>query len=164
MKFNVYTLIIAIVLLSSCGMSAQHSNMHDGAMSMPTPNTQATPVAYLRNIALIDPWARPGSKGDNSASYVVINNGGTADTLIGVRSDVAASVELHTVENSNGMMQMKQVEGGIAVAENSIQALQPGGFHIMMIGLTRDLVAGDTFDITLTFATAGDVTITFTVR
>lgn len=164
MKFNMYALLIAMVLLSSCGMNSTRMNMHDGAMSMPTPDTQATPVAQLRNIALIDPWARSGTKGDNSASYLVINNGGTADTLVGVQSDIAAAVELHTVENSNGMMQMKQVEGGIPIAEASMQTLQPGGFHIMMIGLTRDLVAGDTFDITLTFANAGDVTITFTVR
>lgn len=161
MKTSWFVLVFTIVLLTSCGMN--HGMTMQG-QSMPTPNVQATPVAYIKNIGLIDPWARTGTKGDNSASYLVMNNGGAADTLISVSGDIAASIELHTVENTDGVMKMKQVDGGIAIPENTIQSLQPGGFHIMMIGLSRDLSAGDTFDLTLTFANAGDVTITVTVR
>jgi copper(I)-binding protein len=68
------------------------------------------------------------------------------------------------VENVDGVMKMRPVESGIPIPSNNIQPLQPGGYHIMMIGLTRDLRAGDTFDLTLTFAQAGDVTISVLVR
>jgi copper(I)-binding protein len=45
-----------------------------------------------------------------------------------------------------------------------MQLLKPGGFHIMLIGLTNELKSGDTFDITLTFANAGEITVTVPVR
>lgn len=42
--------------------------------------------------------------------------------------------------------------------------LAPGGYHVMLIGLTGDLTEGMTFDLTLTFEKAGDVIIPVTVQ
>lgn len=159
MKIHLYAVLVIISLLTSCGM--MHNTMHAGNA---TPDTQATPVVITGNIALIDPWARASTAGDNSASYVVIKNSGPADTLIAVRGDVATNIELHTVESVDGMMRMKQVDGGIVIPSNDMQILKPGSYHIMMIGLTRDLVAGDRIALTLTFANAGDVAVTVPVR
>ncbi|MER3484909.1 MAG: hypothetical protein C4345_01930, partial [Chloroflexota bacterium] len=41
---------------------------------------------------------------------------------------------------------------------------KPGGYHIMLIGLTRDLKAGDRYELTLQFEKAGEVTLTVDVR
>lgn len=157
-------LVCAICLiLSSCGMS-HTTGMHAGGVTAPTPDIRATPVATVKHISISDPWARTTMQGDNSASYLVINNSGDTDRLIGVRGDIATSIELHTVENADGVMKMQPVEGGISVPAHGTQLLQPGGFHIMLIGVSRDLKAGDRFALTLTFATVGDVSVTVTVR
>jgi len=40
----------------------------------------------------------------------------------------------------------------------------PGGKHIMLMQLNRELKESDTVDLTLIFATAGEITITAPVR
>lgn len=102
--------------------------------------------------------------GTNSAAYMVIRNtGGQADKLIKAESDVAKSVELHNVKMENDVMKMFQVDG-VDVPANGQAELKPGSFHVMLIGLTRDLKAGDKIQLTLTFATAGTVVVEAEVR
>ncbi len=103
--------------------------------------------------------------GANSAAYMVIRNtSGEPDKLIAASTDVAKTVELHTVIEEGGMMRMRQVEGGIDVPANGEVVLKPGGFHVMLIGLTRDLNAGDKVELTLTFEKAGQIPVTAEVR
>jgi hypothetical protein len=101
--------------------------------------------------------------GANSAVYMTIRNPGPADQLIRAESAVAQTVELHTVIESNGMMSMQQV-AAIDVPASGEAVLQPGGFHVMLLGLTQDLTVGETITVTLTFAQAGPLTITAAVR
>lgn len=105
-----------------------------------------------------------GLGGANSAAYMTIRNpGNQPDRLVKATSDVAKVVELHTVEEQNGVMAMHPVEG-IDVPANGEATLKPGGFHVMLIALTRDLKVGDTVTVTLTFANAGDMTVQAKVR
>lgn len=98
--------------------------------------------------------------GSNSAVYMhLANTSATADALIGASTDVAEVVELHTVINEQGVMKMRPVPQ-IDLPANGTQQLKPGGFHVMLLGITQDLKEGDTIDLTLTFEQAGDVTIT----
>jgi copper(I)-binding protein len=106
-----------------------------------------------------------GMGGANSAAYMVIRNtGNEPDKLIAASSDVAKTIELHTVVEEGGMMRMRQVEGGIDIPANGEVVLKPGGFHVMLIGLTRDLNAGDKVELTLTFEKAGQIPVTAEVR
>jgi copper(I)-binding protein len=102
--------------------------------------------------------------GTNSAAYMIIrNDGGQADRLIRAESDVATAVELHNVKMENDVMTMFQVDG-IDVPANGQAELKPGSFHVMLIGLTRDLKPGDQVKLTLTFEKAGPVTLEAEVR
>jgi copper(I)-binding protein len=102
--------------------------------------------------------------GANGAAYMIIRNtSATPDRLIKAESDVAKTVELHTVVQDNGVMQMRPVEA-IDVPANGEATLKPGGFHVMLIGLTRDLKAGDTVDLKLQFAQAGTLDVRAEVR
>ncbi len=102
--------------------------------------------------------------GANSAAYMRLVNSGDADTLIAATTDVAEVVELHTVEmTEEGVMQMRPVPGIDVPASGEVE-LQPGGFHVMMIGLNDDLKEGEMVDITLTFENAGEQTISVPVR
>lgn len=109
-----------------------------------------------------DVWARPGLAGGNSAIYFVITNdtGGT-DSLLSASSDVAGAVELHMTTMQDGNMQMEQQQE--VPVEAGKTEFQPGGLHVMLIGLNKDLNPGDTFSITLEFATAGALLLEVTV-
>lgn len=61
------------------------------------------------------------------------------------------------------MMGMREVMRIELPAGETIR-LEPGGLHIMLIGLDDDLVPGEEFDITLVFEQAGEQTITVEVR
>jgi len=73
-------------------------------------------------------------------------------------------IELHTVTNDNGMMNMHPAEGGVPIPANGTQMLKSGGFHVMIMGLTSDLTKGQTIQLTLTFQNSGAVVVPFEVR
>lgn len=87
----------------------------------------------------------------NSASFMVLNNGSAnAHALVGAASPVANTVELHTHIMDQGMMKMRRVERVDLPAGESVR-LQPGGLHLMLIGLKQQLNPEDQIDLTLTF-------------
>jgi periplasmic copper chaperone A len=103
-------------------------------------------------------------EGATSAVYMtLVNPTGQADALIGAATDAAEIVELHLSSMDNGIMRMRPVER-IDVPANGQAELMPGGYHVMLIGLTRDLDAGDTIDLTLNFEQAGALELSVPVR
>ncbi|UWQ42486.1 copper chaperone PCu(A)C [Leisingera aquaemixtae] len=101
------------------------------------------------------PTAKAGA-----AFMEIINKGEADDQLIGVRSDVAAKVQLHThKEGGDGVMKMMHVEEGFAVPAGATHMLQRGGDHIMFMGLKQPLNHGDVVKVTLVFEKAGEVEI-----
>lgn len=122
--------------------------------------------AFADGIMVHDPYARASSAMSQSgaAFMEIINQTDTDDRLIDVRSDVAERVELHThQEDANGVMRMLHLEEGFAIAAGETHALERGGDHVMFMGLTRELAQGDTFDLTLVFEQAGEITVTVPV-
>jgi hypothetical protein len=102
--------------------------------------------------------------GSNSAAYMVLQNeSDTPDALIAANTDVAETVELHTVVMEDNVMMMRPVEQ-IDIPASGETELRPGGFHVMLLGINQDLAEGDTVDLTLTFENAGDITVTAPVR
>ncbi len=109
-------------------------------------------------------WARATPPGVSvGAAYLTIAGGSTNDRLVGADTDRATMVQLHTVEGSNGVAAMRQVDG-VAVPTGKQVALAPGGTHIMLMGLTRPLVAGETFPLQLRFENAGEQVVQVSVR
>ena len=110
-----------------------------------------------------DSWARAHSAGVSvGAAYLTITGGSTSDRLVGAGTDRATMVQLHTVEQSDGVAAMRQVEG-VAVPAGKQVVLAPGGTHIMLMGLARPLVSGETFPLSLRFEKAGEQTVLVTV-
>lgn len=102
--------------------------------------------------------------GANGALYLTITNtGDAADRLIKATGDIAKSIELHTVIKNGDVMEMRPVEAIEVPAKGSVK-LMPGSFHVMLIGLNRDLKVGDSLDVTLQFEKAGAVPVHATVR
>ena len=137
----------------------------------------ATPVAPVTagTLTLSNFWSRSApamgadstaSSGATAAAFMLITNAGTeADKLIAVKTDVAETAEIHQMkEGSGGVMEMSPVEGGLEIPVGGSVELKPGSFHVMLIGLKEDLTAGTSYELTLTFEKAGDVTIVVPVQ
>jgi copper(I)-binding protein len=144
-------------------MSHDMEGMDESTMPAPMMEWSAACAA----LHVVDAWARPAAAGmPNSAAYMLLLNLTESDeTLVSASTDVAEAVELHeVVMGENDMMQMRPVEGGIAIPAGSATLLQPGGLHVMLINLAAELQVDDTLDLTLTFTEHGDVTLTIPIR
>ncbi len=85
----------------------------------------------------------------NGAVYMTIANGGAAaDAVVSATSDAAKTVELHEVRNEGGVMAMRPLESFPLPAGGTLE-MKPGSYHVMLLGLTRHLHAGDTVKVTL---------------
>lgn len=109
-------------------------------------------AAEADQVSAADAYVRAVPPGQpNSASFMILSNGSSSDIVLkGAESPAAKVVELHTHTMSDGMMRMRQVEKIDLPAGQSVQ-LQPGGLHVMMIGLQQKLVPGEQIDLTLVF-------------
>lgn len=116
-------------------------------------------------IQVSKPYARevpPGAMA--SASFMTLKNTSDHDIyLIQADSNVAKKVELHTHIHDNGVMRMRQVPD-IKIPAHGMTMLQPGGFHIMLIGLQQKLVKGNDIKVTLTFKDGSHKTVTMPVK
>ena len=109
-------------------------------------------------------WARATAPGvDVGAVYMTIDGGAKDDDLVSASTARASMVHLHTVEESGGVAKMRPVEG-VPVPAGKRVVLAPKGTHVMLMGLSKPLVAGDSFALTLKFATAGERTGNVVVR
>ena len=109
-----------------------------------------------RTLEVERPWVRPAPEGGNSALYLRLVNGTSiADTLLGASFGPAQVVEIHeSFATDDGTAGMRQI-GPVSVAPKSRIALEPGGKHVMLIGLNEPLMADSTVSIDLQFANAG---------
>ena len=88
---------------------------------------------------------------NNSAAYLTILNNSDKDIILtDVASDAAQLVEMHEHIMSNGAMKMQRIEP-LKIEANGSVKFQPGGYHIMFIGVTQNIKDGDKIDITLSF-------------
>lgn len=120
--------------------------------------------ANLGTITIAHPWARatPGAV-KNSAAFMVFDNKGTADKLIGVSGDVAKEIQIHSMITEAGVMKMREIKS-LDIPANGKAELKPGGFHVMLIGLKDGLKEGATFPLKLKFEKAGEVTVQVTAE
>ncbi|WP_029660487.1 copper chaperone PCu(A)C [Aliihoeflea sp. 2WW] len=119
------------------------------------------------DLTIDHPWSRATPKGARvAAGYASItNNGSEADRLIEVRSDFAASAEIHEMAvDGNGVMTMRPLADGIEIPAGEEVKLEPGSFHIMFMGPEKQLVEGENFAGTLVFEKAGEVEVEFAVE
>lgn len=131
---------------------------------------------------------------DTGAAYLRIKGGAQDDTLLSIEvpSTVAGVAQIHemvpagggsgsapgssdpsmamgsdhTTDSSggDGAMVMQEVTGGLDIPAGRTVVLEPGGYHVMLMDLVKPLQEGDRFDLTLTFAQAGEKTVEVEVR
>lgn len=119
----------------------------------------------LAEVSVEDAYARAVPPGQmNSASFMTLTNSATDNvSLIAANSAIAKAVELHNHISEDGVMKMRQVKQINIPASGSV-TLQPGGYHIMLIGLNKDLSEGQEIDLTLQFSDGSNQTLTLPVK
>lgn len=116
------------------------------------------------SIQISDVWSRPSLAGGNGAVFFTLNNStGEDDTLLSASSDIAGAVEIHRSTMVDGAMKMEK-QDGVLLPAGGETIFQPGGLHIMLIGLIQDLDVGDTFTVSLMMETTGEVTLDVVVK
>jgi copper(I)-binding protein len=123
----------------------------------------AGPQIVVENV-----YARPAAavgEGATGGVFMLLRNTGSeADTLIAAQCEVAGTAEIHETTMEGGVMKMRPVVGGIEVPAGGQVELKPGGYHVMLIGLTKDLQEGDRFPVVLQFQKSGKLTVEAEVR
>lgn len=122
-------------------------------------------AAAADSVTVSEPWARAsaGMARAGGAFMTLTNEGSEPDALVSAAADVSEVVELHTHIRDGDVMKMREVEK-IELAPGETVKLQPGGLHVMLIGLKAPLKEGESFPLTLTFEKAGETTVTVPVK
>jgi len=117
------------------------------------------------DVEVMLPWARATAPtAMTGAGYMeVTNHGSVTERLLSASAEVSEVVELHTHIRDGEMMRMVEVET-IEIPPGETVSLEPGGLHIMFIGLHAPLVAGTEFPLTLEFEQAGSLEVRVSVR
>jgi copper(I)-binding protein len=121
--------------------------------------------SVAEGITVNDPYVRAVPPGQpNSASFMVLHNKGEKGSALTAASSPAAEVvELHTHTMEEGMMRMREVEK-IDLPAGEVVKLQPGGLHVMLIGLKQKLVPDELVPLTLTFEDGSSLQVDAPVR
>ena len=107
---------------------------------------------------------RPGQP--NGGAFIEVENRGKrVERLLSVTfpKTVSERGELHTMKHENGKMIMREVPKFEIPAGGKLK-LQPGGDHLMLIGIKEPLKAGQTVKATLQFENAGKVDVDLMVK
>jgi len=136
------------------------------ACSSPTPSANTDTDTDTAAITISDAWVNQPPPGATVAgAYLRLHNPGAhADRLLKVETGAAERVDIHQMQTSAGMMQMREVEGGLALPAGETTHLAPGGLHLMLIAPKLELAVGEEVEMTLSFAHAPAQTVTFQVR
>jgi copper(I)-binding protein len=113
---------------------------------------------------IVDPWspAAPDAGTPSIPVYMIIGNPGpVGDRLVGARSPVAATVELH--EAAHGDAAAKPVKA-LAVEAGKELVLSEGGPHLFLVGLKKPLLEHQSFKLALEFERTGRMIIDVAVR
>jgi len=167
MKFGAAFAFSCVLLLASCGGSDP--------------------------VTVSDAWARTSPSGVTmgAAYFDITSVDDDSLVAVSVSSDVAARAEIHEVVKAmdmgddemhdhdmgddemhdhdmgddgmhDGAMSMQEMDA-LELPAGTLVQLVPGGYHIMLIDLAKPLVVGETFDLTLDFDQASDLTVTVEV-
>ncbi|WP_235737545.1 copper chaperone PCu(A)C [Nocardioides alcanivorans] len=165
------TALAAVLVAALAGFAACGDDSDDnasGTTSNSSTPSDGTTEAVAARISISEPWAR-GTVGSTdstmSAAFMLLDNPSDEDiTLESASTDVAGRTELHEMAMKDGDMVMQQVDGGIVIEAGKDMLLQPGGYHVMLMDLTRELTPGEEIDLTLGFSDGSSVTVTVPVK
>ena len=118
----------------------------------------------VEDIEVHEAWARPVTQGNTAAAYFSLHNHTQSDDeLIGASSTIADTVEIHESKMENNVMTMNMLSSVQLKAGDELM-FEPGGLHVMFIGVKQDLKVGDEFELVLKFKNHADIPVSIKVQ
>ena len=112
------------------------------------------------DLKITNQWFRPAVKGMNTALYFTIeNNTYQTDTVYSVKTSIAGMVRIHETFEKDGMKGMRPVKF-VVVKPHSKVEFKPGGLHVMVMNLNKDLEKNSSAEFELYFKQIGKIKIT----
>ena len=156
-RLRTHALLPALALLLAVGLAGCGDDTDAAGAASPT-----------ADLVVGDPWVRAtAGTADPSmtAAFMTIDNHTDADiTLETVTSPVSDRVELHETAMVDGAMVMQAVDGGITITAGRGKLLEPGGYHVMLMDMQRELAPGEEVELTLSFSDGSSQTLTVPVK
>jgi copper(I)-binding protein len=120
----------------------------------------------LAGLEIGHPWTRATPPGAEAAGafMTIKNEGALPDRLVGASFAGAAVTQIHEMVMENGVMRMGELAGGLAIPPGETVKLEPGGYHVMLMGLKEPLVEGSKVPLTITFEKAGSIEVELAVE
>ncbi len=110
--------------------------------------------AWGQNVSVQSAWARATVQGQKATGAFMTLTSKTDTKLVGVSTSVAGVAEVHEMKMDNNVMQMRALPDGLPLPAGKAVALQPGGFHVMLMDLKLPLQKDTTIPMTLRFKDA----------
>ncbi|MGH6645862.1 copper chaperone PCu(A)C [Aquabacterium sp.] len=118
--------LLAIALLTACSVSLA-----------------AGPLVQVE-----DAWVRQAVKGQSGTGGFMTLTSREPLTLVGFKTPVASSAELHEMSMQGDVMRMRAIDA-LPLPAGTAVVLKPGGHHLMLMGLKQPLTAGKAMPLTL---------------
>lgn len=117
----------------------------------------STTGAKAPSVIVENPWIRTtdGAKDTTmTALFATLTNPGSADITLTKAdcSEVAGMTQIHEMVMVDGKMVMQEAKGGAIVPKESHLHMKPGGYHVMLMQLKKQLPVGGEAKCTLTFS------------
>jgi len=129
--------------------------------------SSATPSAAAA-LMVESPWVRTttGAKDPSmTAAFLTVVNPGAADVrLVSADCADAGMVQIHEMVKSGDKMMMQEAKDGALVPAGGHLHLTPGGYHVMLMRLSREFAVGDSVNLTLHFSDGSSLPVTAPVK
>lgn len=122
--------------------------------------------ASANEVMVIDAYARASATpvARSGAAYLsIVNQGSETDRLLAISTPSAASAQLHRTEQADGVARMAEADS-IDLPPGTTLSMDPGGLHVMLMGLKAPLKEGSTLELVLTFEKAGEARVVVPVK
>jgi copper(I)-binding protein len=118
------------------------------------------------NLVITKAWSRatPGGAQVAGGYLSIENKGSLPDRLLSASTNAARKVEIHEMALDKGIMTMRPIDGGLFIDAGKTVKFEPGGRHLMLIGLAAPLTEGEQVAVSLAFEQAGHVSVPFAVQ
>ncbi len=121
-------------------------------------------MAQTPALIVLDAWARQVPGSDVAAAYITVRNPTTQPiTIVSIESPLAASAMIHETKTVGGQSRMRPHEQ-LVVAPGQTVKFEPGGLHVMLMGVTQPVAVGKSLPLVLLLADGTKVQAAAVVR
>jgi periplasmic copper chaperone A len=121
-------------------------------------------VAQTPALLVLDAWTRQVPGSDVAAAYLTLRNPTTQPvTIVSIESPLAEHAMIHETKTVGGQSQMRPHEQ-LVIAPGQTVKFEPGGLHVMLMGLRQPVPVGKSFPLVLLLADGTKVQVAAVVR